>query len=94
MWRTNWIHPFTNGNGRTARAVSYLVLCARLGYELPGTPTIPEMIERNKADYYAALDAADAAWSQGVLDVSVMEELLKSYLATQLLDVVERAGEG
>jgi Fic family protein len=26
MWRMNWIHAFTDGNGRTARAVSYLVL--------------------------------------------------------------------
>ena len=26
MWRLNWIHPFLDGNGRTSRAVSYLVL--------------------------------------------------------------------
>ena len=31
LWRMNWIHPFVDGNGRTSRAVSYLVLCARLG---------------------------------------------------------------
>ena len=31
MWRMNWIHPFTDGNGRTSRAVSYLVLCAHAG---------------------------------------------------------------
>src|SRR5579863_2103547 len=43
-WRMNWIHPFIDGNGRTARAVSYLVLCVRLGYRLPGTQTIPEQI--------------------------------------------------
>ena len=44
MWRVNWIHPFSGGNGRTSRAVSYLVLCARLGYPLPGTDTIPDQI--------------------------------------------------
>src|SRR5437763_12836601 len=44
LWRLNWIHPFTDGNGRTARAVAYLVLCVRLGYRLPGTKTIPELI--------------------------------------------------
>ncbi len=27
LWRLNWIHPFTDGNGRTARATSYLALC-------------------------------------------------------------------
>jgi len=31
MWQLNWIHPFVDGNGRTARAVSYLVLCVKLG---------------------------------------------------------------
>ena len=27
MWRLNWIHPFSDGNGRTSRMVSYVVLC-------------------------------------------------------------------
>jgi len=66
MWRVNWIHPFAGGNGRTSRAVSNLVLCARLGYRLPGTLTVPEQIVANRQPYYAALDAADAAWAQGV----------------------------
>jgi hypothetical protein len=44
LWRLNWIHPFRDGNGRTSRATSYLVLCARLGYRLPGVRTIPERI--------------------------------------------------
>jgi Fic family protein len=26
LWRLNWIHPFANGNGRTARTVSCVVL--------------------------------------------------------------------
>lgn len=42
MWKLNWIHPFTDGNGRTSRAASYLILCLRLGYLLPGKLTIPE----------------------------------------------------
>ena len=61
LWKLNWIHPFTDGNGRTARAISYLVLCLRLGYRLPGTNTIPEQIARDKRPYYAALEAADGA---------------------------------
>ena len=91
LWRINWIHPFEDGNGRTSRAVSYMVLCIRLGYPLPGTPTIPEMIAQNKRPYYAALEAADAAWKEGRLDLSKMEELLTSGLAAQLVDVVEAA---
>lgn len=65
MWRTNWIHPFSDGNGRTARAVSYAVLCIRLGYLLPGTKTIPEQIAANKSPYYDALEAADKAYQRG-----------------------------
>ncbi len=42
MWRLNWVHPFDDGNGRTARAASYLLLCVKLGSRLPGKPTIPD----------------------------------------------------
>jgi hypothetical protein len=68
MWRLNWIHPFTDGNGRTARALSYLVLCVRLGYRLPGRNTIPDQISANKSPYYRALEAADEADRQGRID--------------------------
>ncbi|MCA9830017.1 MAG: Fic family protein [Dehalococcoidia bacterium] len=91
MWRLNWIHPFTNGNGRTSRAVSYLVLCVKLNSLLPGRPAIPEAIAGAKNEYYAALDAADAAARKDLLDVSKMEALLGGHLASQLLSVVEGA---
>lgn len=35
MWRLNGIHPFEDSNGRTSRAISYLVLCAGLKLLLP-----------------------------------------------------------
>jgi Fic family protein len=35
LWRLNWIHPFIEGNGRTARAASYYILCVKFG-GLPG----------------------------------------------------------
>jgi Fic family protein len=85
LWRMNWIHPFTDGNGRTARAVSYLVLCARLGYRLPGTNTIPEQISRDKAPYYKALESGDGG------DLQPLEDLLSAMLATQLLGVHKTA---
>lgn len=91
MWRVNWIHPFAGGNGRTSRAVSNLVLCARLGYRLPGTLTVPEQIVANRQPYYAALDAADAAWMHGVVDVSAVEELLSEMLAKQLVSIHQQA---
>lgn len=91
MWRINWIHPFAGGNGRTSRAVSYLVLCAKLGYRLPGVNTIPEQIVENRRPYYEALDSADLLYSQGVVDVSAMERLLSDLLVRQLSFVLKSA---
>jgi Fic family protein len=48
LWKLNWIHPFSDGNGRTARAVAYVVLSIKLDSLLPGSPTIPEQIAGDK----------------------------------------------
>lgn len=94
MWRLNWIHPFADGNGRTSRILSYVVLCIRLGHKLPGTPTIPEQIVADRRPYFAALDAADAATKEGHVDVGAMEEMLKGMLATQLMGLIKEASGG
>ncbi len=91
MWRMNWIHAFTDGNGRTARAVSYLVLSMRLKMKIPGNPTIPEMIIDNREPYYKALEQADLSADKGMVDLGDMEGLLESLLAKQLLTVVSEA---
>lgn len=92
MWRLNWIHPFADGNGRTSRIVSYVVLSIRAGAVLPGTPTIPDQIVDNRNPYFDALDAADVAWVAKRLDVSKMEELLAALLARQLTGFYQAAG--
>lgn len=92
MWRLNWIHPFADGNGRTSRIVSYVVLSIRAGAVLPGTPTIPDQIVDNRNPYFDALDAADVAWAEKRLDVSKMEELLAALLARQLTGFYQAAG--
>ncbi len=91
MWRLNWIHPFTDGNGRTSRAVAYYVLCAKIGYRLPGHKTVPEQIAADKGPYYKALEAADQTLEAGELDLSALEELLDGQLATQLLSAYDDA---
>jgi Fic family protein len=92
MWRLNWIHPFSDGNGRTSRMLSYIVLCVKLESVLPGHPTIPEQIVSNRDPYFAALDAADAALRErNIIDVSKMEELLGGMLAEQLKNAYETA---
>lgn len=91
LWRMNWIHPFADGNGRTARAVSYVVLSTKLNSILPGTPTIPDQISANKAPYYSALEKSDESWKREILALSHMEEMLENMLAKQLLSATEEA---
>lgn len=91
LWRLNWIHPFTDGNGRTSRALSFMVMCIRLGYRVPGTNTIPAQISADKAPYYKALEAADMAWREGKVDLSALENYLSHLLAQQLASLHDDA---
>ena len=91
MWRLNWIHPFTDGNGRTSRALAYYVLCGKLGYLLPGGETVPEQIAADRTPYYSALEEADLCWVDNRLDLSALEKLLDQCLATQLLSAYNDA---
>jgi Fic family protein len=91
MWRLNWIHPFTDGNGRTSRALAYYVLCAKVGYLLPGHETVPEQIAADKTPYYEALEAADEGLENGKLNLSALENMLDSQIAAQLLSAYEDA---
>lgn len=76
LWRLNWVHPFIEGNGRTARAVCYYPLCVRDGRLLPGKKIVPERISETRVPYVAALRAADRAWAEGNNNLSVMEGYL------------------
>lgn len=84
LWRLNWIHPFVEGNGRTARATCYYLLCTRSGALLRGRKIVPERIKADRAGYEAALVAADRAWDNGHLDLSVMEDYLAKLVQAQL----------
>ena len=86
LWRLNWIHPFVEGNGRTARATCYYLLSTRAGLVLPGKKIVPERIRENREPYYKALQAADRAWASGHLDVSELEAYLASLLHDQLTE--------
>jgi Fic family protein len=88
LWRLNWIHPFVQGNGRTARALAYFVLCKELKLWLPGKPIIPERIRATRSRYEAALGHADAGLREnGRTDLSQMSEYLSDLLTKQLSDL-------
>jgi Fic family protein len=86
LWRMNWIHPFIEGNGRTARAACYYLICLRAGQLLPGKKIVPERIRENRAPYYSALQAADRHWEEGDFDVSELANYLEGLLTAQLED--------
>ena len=81
MWRINQIHPFVNGNGRTARAVCYFILCAKIGGPLPGKTILTEMlrVEPGRSRYIEALKAADRNH-----DLSSLTALVEEFLDDQL----------
>ena len=84
LWRLNHIHPFINGNGRSARAASYFVLCVRLSQSLPGAPILPELLRRERHRYVAALKAGDLSLAQGALDLNELHVLMTELLEEQI----------
>ena len=86
LWRLNWIHPFIERNGRTARATCYCLMCVRHGALLPGRKILPERIRENRHGYERALRAADEAWEDGHLDFTEMEAYLAELVGAQLDD--------
>lgn len=76
LWRLNCIHPFINGNGRTARVACLLVLCLKLGVWIGGEHLLPELIRANRDEYVAALRVADESAAQGALNLMPLHALL------------------
>jgi Fic family protein len=91
-WRLNWIHPFVEGNGRTARATAYYILCVRSRRLLPGSKIVPERIREDRRPYIQALRAADQAWANGNLDTSQLEGYIADLLQAQLAEALPQQG--
>lgn len=84
LWRLCAIHPFINGNGRTARAACYYVVCVRMGGLLPGKVFLPALLKQSP-EYVPALQAADdSARTMGRVDLSVLHGLITRLLAEQM----------
>lgn len=84
LWRLNHIHPFINGNGRTARVACYFALCLKVGTWLSGDILLPELLRRDRPEYVAALKHADASLVTGQLDLSELHKLLTRLLNEQM----------
>lgn len=72
--RLAWIHPFPDGNGRTARLLTNLIL------ERHGFPGISVKIEKtSKARYLKALEQADGEWGYEPLISIIINGVAKRY---------------
>lgn len=90
LWRLNNIHPFVNGNGRTARAASYFVLCLKLGGFPAGTVLLPELIRRERNEYCEALqEAHDSFAPTGDPDLRRLHALVSRLLEEQVASASE-----
>jgi Fic family protein len=89
LWRLNHIHPFINGNGRTARAACYFVMCMKLERWLPGKTILPELIRQNRGEYYEALKEADANGG----DITRLHAYLSQMIDLQLASVDSPAAD-
>ena len=89
LWRLNWIHPFINGNGRTARAACYFVLCLKMGGWLPGNVILPEALRQQefRERYIQTLRHADDTAQVGAVDLGPMAQLLLDLLGRQLASI-------
>lgn len=79
------IHPFVDGNGRTARLLSTLCLY-RSGYDFKRLFTISEYYDRDRAAYYRAIQSVRAR----NMDLTGWLEYFTEGLATQMREVQTR----
>ena len=76
------IHPFLDGNGRTARLLSTLCLY-RKGYNFKKLFTISEYYDRNRADYYKTIQSV----RENDMDMTRWLEYFSEGLAVQLREI-------
>ena len=78
------IHPFVDGNGRTSRLLSTLCLY-RSGYDFKRIFTISEYYDRNRPEFYAAIQSV----RDNDMDMTGWLEYFTIALATQMREVTQ-----
>jgi Fic family protein len=91
LWRLNHIHPFINGNGRTARAACLFVLCVSVGGWLPGSPILPDLIRQNRDEYVAIMKDIDASAERGELELAALRDFLEELIKQQLASAEQKS---
>jgi fido (protein-threonine AMPylation protein) len=87
LWGVNHIHPFCQGNGRTARALCYYVLCKKVEQWIPGEKTVLEQIRTDhRAHHCEILQRMHLARVSPAMttDLSELSDLINSLLLEQI----------
>ena len=83
--RLVWIHPFVDGNGRTTRIFTALLLYQR-GYDFKHLFDLSTYYNRDRDAYYAALRTADTTG-----DLTAWLEYFVGGLSFQMMGIVSKA---
>lgn len=84
LWYINWLHPFCNGNGRTARSLCYLVMCLGHRKILPGSFSVPEQLALKRSEHIELFQPADKNPNIEEVELSGLELMLAEMLVKQL----------
>jgi Fic family protein len=93
LWRLNYIHPFINGNGRTARAACEYVIGLKNENLLKGTKTLSESLKNNRNKYIDGLISADMNFRQAgcanpeKVDLTMLCTLFDNLITEQLTTI-------
>ena len=79
------IHPFLDGNGRTARLLCTLILY-KTGYDFKKLFSISEYYDKNRNDYYNAIQSV----RRNNMDMTKWLEYFTNALKSQMIDVRKR----
>lgn len=75
------IHPFSDGNGRTSRLFTTLLLYHQ-GYDIARYISVEKIIEKTKESYYETLEESSQGWHEGKHNaLSFVTYTLSTFLA-------------
>jgi Fic family protein len=86
------IHPFADGNARTARLLTLLLLY-RSGYDVGRYISLERVIEESRDTYYEALEASSHWWHEGQHDPFPWLEYFWGVLLRAYDEFRDRAGK-
>ncbi len=86
------IHPFHDGNGRTARLLTLLPLY-EADFQVGQFISLERIIEHTKEDYYNALGAANQGWHEGKHNLNPWLRYLAQVLLAAYRELEDKTGQ-